>query len=150
MQVMERLIRLLPQLTANDANLLAPRHYEYLTMFLHNILWGRWLDGRMKREMLLAILDAYTRIGDVRALPDVKKLAEGKAQVYRDDAEIVAAAQRCLVHLHQIAALQTQANTLLRGSEPPAAPDTLLRPAFGPADADADRLLRPASPDDTP
>ena len=147
-QVKERLTRLLPQLTADDANLLAPRHCEYLNARLR--LAAR--DARKRpldeRDFFLAVLAAYSQIGDVRALSDVERIAAGKAVLYRNDAEVRAAAQRCLVHLQRIAALQTQANTLLRGSEPPAAPDTLVRPAFAPAAADADRLLRPASPED--
>lgn len=138
----QRLLELLPRLQPEDAALLESRHYGMLNAYLHKLAYSTNTVHKKEKTFLMAVLDAYANIGDERALPDVQRLAQGKG-----DAEIRAAAQRCLPHLEQAAEALRQQETLLRGSEAPLAQEALLRPAAFAADSACDQLLRPTDTD---
>ncbi|HLK59479.1 MAG TPA: hypothetical protein VKU00_23155 [Chthonomonadaceae bacterium] len=142
-EMYKRLIELLPRLQPEDTSLLEPRHYEILNGYLHQRVYRphRWAIG--EDAFLLAVLDAYSRIGDPRALPDVMRIAQGKAAYDLRDPEVRAAAQRCLPYLERAAEALQQKETLLRLSEAPIAQETLLRPAAPASVTDSNHLLRP-------
>lgn len=87
-----RLTAVLPLLKAKDASLLEPRHYKLLNAALHRHVtsshpWQPW-----EKAYLLAVLDAYSRIGDIRAIHDVTRIAQGKVASVLQDAEVRSAA----------------------------------------------------------
>jgi hypothetical protein len=147
-ELRQRLIPLLLRSRSEDAALLEPRQFEMLNAFLHQQAYSSRSWQRGEKAYLLAVLDAYARIGDGRALPDVARIAQGKVAYVLRDPEVREAAQRCLPHLEQAAEALRQKETLLRTSEAPAAQDMLLRPTAFTPDPDPNHLLRPADTDE--
>lgn len=148
-ELRERLARLLPRLQSEDASLLEARHYELLNGYLHRRVWGSHSWQRGEKAYLLAVLDAYARVGDTRALPDVERIAQGKVTSVLQDAEIRNAAQRCLPHLQQNAEQLRMQETLLRSSQISGASENLLRPAAAATDTGSHQLLRAVDDSDT-
>lgn len=148
-ELRERLTSLLPRLQAEDATLLQARHYEFLNRYLHRQVWGSQSWKRGEKAYLLAVLDAYARIDDPRALPDVERIAQGKVTVVLRDAEVRNAAQRCLPYLQQAAEQLHQQETLLRSSQISGASENLLHPATATTDTAVHQLLRAVNDTDT-
>ena len=144
-----RLTAVLPLLKTKDASLLEPRHYELLNATLHKHVTSSFPWQPWEKVCLLAVLDAYSRIGDIRAIRDVARIAQGKVPSGLRDAEVRAAAQRCLIHLKQEEQAVRQQETLLRSSERPEGRETLLRPVVFVPEADPTQLLRPVDQDET-
>jgi hypothetical protein len=101
-QATEALLRLLPQIQSADASLLDAQQRACL----HRALRGK------NTELALAILEAFERIGDTRDLTVVQQLAQSAK-----DTSVREAAQRILPALQQSVKQQTEAQTLLRGSQ---------------------------------
>ena len=146
-ELRSRLTDLLPRLQPQDASLLEPRHYELLNAHLHSYVarTSSWQGG--EKAYLLAILDAYSRIGDLRAIRDVTRIAQNKVTSVLRDAEVSAAAQHCLLHLREEEVAMQQRETLMRASEKPLGQETLLRPIAFVKESDPAQLLRPADED---
>lgn len=147
----DTLTRLLPQVKASDRIFLSAAEHEELLKALH----GKNL------ALKLAILQALAQIGDERALPAVRRLAEmdieqpspgawflfgdmGARRHWQEAVALRRAAEDCLPFLQERAELSRQAHTLLRASSAmeAVAPDTLLRPAMGAPTTDTNQLLR--------
>lgn len=121
------LISLLPDVSASDAPFVLPNAQEALVAALR----------RPDRELRLAILNAMEQIGDHRAIPSVRALA----QLARDP-QIRTAAEICLTGLLARAAHTLPADMLLRPADGPNSDGLLLRPAGKSTSQDA-QLLRP-------
>lgn len=146
--VHSRLAALLPRLQCRDAFRLERRHYEMMNASLRRA--ARHPKNFLPYEnsaYLCAVLDAYSRIGDARALEDVERIAAGKAASGLRAPEVLEAAQRCLPHLRQAAAELRAKESLLRGAQPVNSPEALLRPAAPAERSEADGLLRSTEAD---
>ena len=120
------LTTLLPLLKASDVNLLTPRHRHTLNILLasNSSSLLRGVDA----GFTLAVLKAYEQVGDAKAIPVVKRLANSRPRNNRQR-EIQAAAAECLPLLRANVGEVTSTQTLLRASTRHAnTPDTLLRP----------------------
>ena len=148
-ELRERLTGLLRRLQPEDASALEAHHYDFLNGYLHRQARGSHSGQRGDKVFLLAVLDAYSRIGDARALQDVERIAEGNMTFFLHDSEVRSAAQRCLPHLQQIAEQIWQQRTLLRSSQASSAPNELLRPATATTDPASHQLLRAINDEDT-
>lgn len=130
----QALIALLPRLKASDADLLTDKQKKTLYRFLKDGAFYRIPD-----ELNITILQALEQVGDSRVLPIVEELARRKART-SSQRRLQEAAIHCLPALKQH--LDSSGQTLLRASQVETPPDTLLRPAFGPANTEPDNLLR--------
>jgi hypothetical protein len=119
---------LLPALRPSDADWLPTDTIRYLARGL------RVGDERL----VLAILDAFAKVGDGRVLRDVER-----AMARFQSPSLTAVAERTLAAIRARIAAVNDAAHLLRPALSPEE-DVLLRPAIGPGEADADVLLRPA------
>ena len=128
-----KLLELLPQLQASDANLL---NGEQRAILNRKLLTEESVFVR-------AILKAYEQIGDSAAIPIVERLARGEGKAWSDPA-LIESAKACLPFLQMRAKQQEQSQTLLRGSESNIiALETLLRPANATLETQPETLLRP-------
>jgi hypothetical protein len=126
------LIRLLPRLQANHADLLN----EDQRTCLRHALYGK------DTGLTLAILKGLEQVGNADDLPSVEGLARGEGHAALN-MRVQNAAKDCLIYLRPRAEEERARPTLLRASIASAtAPDTLLRPAEGVPAADPQQLLR--------
>ena len=131
------LMRLLPQLHASDSRLLTVEHRAILNGLL---------DASAKRlipaqfPLLLTVLQAFKQIGDARAIPEVRKLANGEGT--GKDATVRKAAIDCLPFLERTVRQAEEQTTLLRASEAAVSAEGLLLPAAPGPDKHAEQLLR--------
>jgi hypothetical protein len=132
-EVLEALLRLLPQMKASDTHLLNADQKEALY---------KVLNGGVE-PLVLAILKSLEQIGDGGALPYVEKLANPPKNKEVSE-EVQEAAQACLPFLTERAQEENNRSTLLRASEPTTQPDELLRPVTATAESDPNVLLRAA------
>lgn len=123
-------------LKASDSHFLEPRHREELRRILSSDesfpLYGR-ITGRPLKK---AILAAIEQIGDTKAIPTVKRMAEKSA-----DQEVKSAAHDCLVSLQERAKTEIAGMRLLRPAESVSS-GVLLQPAKSNTE-EAEVLLRP-------
>ncbi|MCW3095243.1 MAG: hypothetical protein JWL77_861 [Chthonomonadaceae bacterium] len=128
------LIHLLPRLKASDAALLSSAQRACL---------NRTLRGDQS-ELILAILKAWEQVGDPKAIPAVRSLAEGRGECGQIP-EVVQAAKECLPFLQQSLEQRQNDTQLLRSADGNRAPaESLLRPATSQVSAEpANQLLRP-------
>ena len=132
-KILTKLPRILLESETDDFDLLNTAH----RLFLNKALLG------YDTELVTAVLTAWERAGDSRAIPFVEKLAAGRASAVGNPG-IQQQAQECLIILQERAALVQNADTLLRASTAATTPDILLRPAYtAPQSAEAEaQLLR--------
>lgn len=133
--VWSALKRLLPRLRREDGVYLNDEQRKRLTLAL--------VMGDSEKTLL--VMHTLTVLGDTRALPLVRRLANAIA-VLPASRRIRDEAQRCLPILEAIEAEERESKTLLRGASAPDAPtETLLRPMRGhfPAE-EPQQLLRAA------
>jgi hypothetical protein len=131
------LSNLLPKVKASDAALLSDTT---------RITFQNWLiidNAREHADFLILILDTLERIGDETAIARVSGLATGPA-TSPEGIRVRAEARRCLAALNEHAELTRDGRTLLRPSEAPDEPNSLLRPASGHGAEDEQSLLRPS------
>jgi hypothetical protein len=165
------LIRLLPQMRADQADLLNAEQRACLY---------RVMNGK-NPELTIAILKGLEQIGDEKALPIVQKLAEREVKPednlthttdsvsgtvqpsllrkielelfgdkIRSGSRIREAARECLPYLQERIAQERARETLLRASDTmQSTPDTLLRAAEGVPAVDPRQLLRAGIPNET-
>jgi hypothetical protein len=122
------LAAVLPALRPSDADWL---HQGTVWFLARGLRYG---DERL----VLAILDAFTKVGDARVLRVVEQVAASTRS-----GPVREAAERTLEAIRARVAAANDAAHLLRPASSPEA-ETLLRPACGPGEADADVLLRPS------
>ena len=135
----QALTRLLPQLTPEDAVLLAPRQYK----FLYNLLQGG--QSGYPNGLLIAIVAMAQRLEDTTALNAVRRCAQMDAPTEEERA-LRRAARNALRVLREKAEREKTGATLLRASSAPAGKETLLRAAQSkPSDRETQTLLRAAS-----
>jgi hypothetical protein len=148
---------LLPRLKAGDAALLTDRQHDSLCRLLREAT-SRPIMARDVRKLAdddlithdpnlaRAVLRALEQVGDERAVPSVRRVAEARCSSPKLEA-LQREARECLAALNARLERERPGKTLLR---PAAAPETpaelLLRPACGAGETDADKLLRPGSP----
>jgi HEAT repeat protein len=136
------LTRLLPRLQRSDAALITAAQRKQLNGTLSYIGYAPGYAGA-NADFILALLTALGQIGDVSALPGVKKLAAGGG-IARREARVREAATRCLPFLVEQSA-ECNSQTLLRASTSGAVTGgILLRPATGVA-GEPYQLLRASS-----
>lgn len=126
------LLEQLPLLQEETAHLLtvSERHALYKSL------------GGDDAELISVVLGALPLIGDARALPFVRRLAEGKGPA-AGNMELQTKAQSSLHQLQARLDGSSGAQALLRASHHPQAPEEqLLKPAHANNDADADELMR--------
>ncbi len=98
-------------------------------------------------DLVRAVLTAWERGGENSAIPNVARLAAGRAYAAISPS-IQRQAQDCLIILQERAALEQFAGTLLRASAAETSPDILLRPAYTtPLNAESDAQLLRATTD---
>ncbi len=146
-QVMETLIRLLPQLRASDAQHISAKQLLMLRSFLTTTgyasgdLLENWFQKRSDRARLqVAILKAFEQIGDERVEQAVlHAMAHGASR------DVKQAAAECLPFVQERVDLAKANRSLLRASSLNAA-DTgiLVRPAGNPTHLD-EEMLRPST-----
>ena len=145
--VFSALTVLLPQMQASDVSLLTPQHRYMLNMLLGQSHLPTWLAGA-EYALALAILKAYEQVGDAKAIPIVKRLADSKPRNERQR-KIQAAAEDCLPLLQAHVGGMDVAHSLLRASMPDTnAPKILLRAATADTSTNRDELLRAANVND--
>jgi hypothetical protein len=127
----QQLTKLLPRMTARDAELLDPEHRATLA--------GQ-LTQSPNGNLVLAILKAFRHIGSEKELRAVGLLATGCWPTYWDP-RVHDAAVECAGAMRERLANEAKTAHLLRPASAP--DDTLLRPASAPS-GDVDVLLRPA------
>jgi hypothetical protein len=139
--VIAALKRLLPRLKASDAGLLNPDQRKGLYAALNTYI-GKGI------QFHLAVLQAIEQVGDSGAIPHVERIAYSEAATVNEK-QLREAARECLQSLKARAEQERLSRTLLRLASAPDSPaETLLRPAQGAPEADPNRLLRPAVPED--
>jgi len=135
-EVVEALLRLLPRLSSEDM----ARIDEWQRANLYLVL-----DMRRAADdyaLIMSLLQALKRVGDVEALPYVRRLADAPIR-FNEQERVRAAAWQCLPDLERLAARRAEASRLVR---PAAAPTTpLLRPAHNGDPVDPQILLRPGA-----
>lgn len=132
----DSLIAELARLQASDGLLLTARQRVWLCRALHG----------SHSELILAIVRAFERIGDAKAIPHVKRLTNCPVWLAEYD-RIQEAARHCLPILQARAAEAQTARTYLRAATPPAAPEkVLLRPAPHEESASSALLVRASMP----
>ena len=132
-KIQKAIAELLVEAETDDFDLLNTAHRQFLNDALY----------RSDTELVKAVLTAWERAGDSRAIPFVEKLAAGRASAVGNPG-IQQQAQECLIILQERAAVEQNADTLLRASTAATTPDILLRPAYtAPQSAEAEaQLLR--------
>jgi hypothetical protein len=132
-QARTELLNQLPILTEDKAYLLHSRERRVL----YQTLKGK------DAELISSVLRAIPVLGDARALPFVRHLAEGNALAAKN-AELRTEAQSSLSRLQAILDLSRGSQGLLRASAAPQAPtEQLLHPVQGNHETDPGELLRP-------
>lgn len=132
---LEPLLRLLPDVKASDARFISDSQMEALL----ELLAFRIRDRSTKRgkELPLAVLKAFERIGDTRAIEPVRRLTTGRHnRLYHQ------AAQQCLTVLEQQGEERDYHRSLLLPSSLGTAHETLLRPTIPKPEAQPELLLR--------
>lgn len=119
---------LLPSLHMDDANVIQLDQQEALVKLLRH----------EDKGLVVAVLKALEQIGDERALVPVERLA-----MQTKYPQVQQAAQECLPYLQTRAQEKERVLTLLRPSDSPTAPETLLRPTSAATDDAQEQLLRP-------
>ena len=141
MPVYQTLSKLLPLLTAADAQLLSTDHRD----ILNKLLLVAQKNGDQHNyylDLKLAILKAYEQIGDEAAIPVVERLAKLNVGEH----PLGKAARECLPKLRASAAVIRSGQTLLRpSSQKDEEPNRLLRAASSVGTSDPDQLLRPST-----
>ena len=148
----DALIRLLPQIGPDDAEILNASRCALLWNLLSRPapVGGSVCESSQTRhdreiDLRVAVLQAFTQAGSSRVTVGVAQLAQEKAQTPGEQ-RIRQAAQVCLTALRARAGQQYSNQTLLRPSDASAAaPHILLRPAAGAPETSPDQLLRPDS-----
>ena len=107
----------LMQITPEDTMLLEARHYKHLNVYLQRAAWEYNVVRAQERAYLIAVLHAYSCVGDPRAIPNVERIAKGRANASLRDEEVRAAAVRCLEHLNVAKEQLSHHKTLLRSSQ---------------------------------
>ena len=126
------LVELLPQVTPGDAVLFHDAHRQALY---------RALDDP-NTDMVVLLLEALEKIGDGRAMPAVRRLADGGGRA-KIDSQVLYAAQHCLPLLEARAVHDTANHTLLRASAfTPHSSAQLLRSVTARPDDAPSELLR--------
>jgi hypothetical protein len=151
----DALIGLLPLLKASDSALLNGAQRAKLRFFLgvpvdktlHKDLNALFRPASNRAiEFRIAILRALEQVGDIKALPIVQNLANGKPKT-DGEGRIHEAAKACLPAIQMRCDEVRTSQTLMRPSDPGHVDDeTLLRPLSGPPAANPEELLRPADP----
>ncbi len=139
------LARLLPRLQAGDAGLVneAQRACLYRALPLSPYLIGA--------DLLCAILRAMAQIGDEKALPHVRRLANLRTARTDVDDRIREEARNCLATLLARIEGRRAPQMLLRAmGSAEAMPELLLRPAGAGPDPAPQQLLRSVSPAEPP
>lgn len=128
----QALLRLLPKLSAREAQRLRSQHWQSLHYQLcYNDV-----------PLIIAILELIERCGSIGSLRYVSPLAEGKLSA-KHNARIRELAQACQTKLQARLDNQSAPQILLRGSAAPTG-DTLLRPSIESAPTAPQQLLRAA------
>ncbi len=135
----QAMIRLLPQITPQNAMLLSRKEYGKLYTLLRFV-------GGYPVELLLAIVNLAGRLEDTQALPNIQRCAQLDGSD-NDKRIIRGEAQRILPILEAKLEREKTGATLLRASAAPIGEGTLLRAAQGPTDNQPQTLLRAAAPD---
>ncbi len=117
---------------------LRPEHYLQLDPAIVPNL--TLLTNDRDENLALLALDALGKVGDGRAVLPVQRIAEKHSSPRRR--EIAHAILPLLYYRQQ---QENSYTHLLRASDAPVGPDTLLRAASGPSDAAPETLLRPSS-----
>lgn len=131
------LTRLLPQLKANDQALLDANTKQNLYQAL--------MGSQKKQEFLLAIIRCLQTLGDVEAVPALKRITAKNLGAASVNVPIYLAAETCLKILEGQWAEYQQSQTLVRASGVSSLPGaTLLRAASGTQTTSADELLHPS------
>ena len=131
LQAREKLLELLPQLT-EEANALT------------NVTEQEHIDHALStkdKELVLALLSAVARIGNVEVISAVRALSRGK-HLALTDPEVREAAALCLFHLEARLEQNQHNRVLLRPSVSPIEPETLLRPVVTALPEEPQVLLR--------
>lgn len=148
------LIKLLPRLQANDADLLTAEQRAVLCRKLSRIPIRAARDERDLSQdaytraisLRIAILQAFAQVGDSGALPIVEWLAQIEAMT-EDERRIQEAAQACLPTLRLRVEQEQNDQTLLRAADVSGADaKTLLRTFEGSQETVPEQLLRPGPP----
>ncbi len=135
------LARLLARVRPEDSAVISERTYRGL----YGVL--RWIGAPLvgsyvTPDLAVAALQALGRIGDERALPNVRRVAdlpmrsEAEERIHRAAVTAIAEPERRLGR-------DGQGESLLRAAEP--APESLLRAATRAPDAPAETLVRPST-----
>jgi len=132
----DALIRLLPSMSVHNAVLISDRQRDILVRSLQ--------VKTIKDELKVGILRALKEIDDGSSTPLVEKIAGMRGKKAKDSIRI--AAEDALPVLRSKLAVQKDRQTLLRAAGPDSAefPSTLVRPAAGFSESEAELLLRPA------
>ena len=137
----EALTKLLPQMKANDAYLLAPAARRTMNVWLNDASSSS-VSNSSFQALHIAALKALEQVGDASAIPYVEKLTQMKPRT-PGQTKIKQAAIECLPMLLAHCGEVEAARTLLRASHSEdARPDTLLRPASQSAQTNPAELLR--------
>jgi len=102
-------------------------------------------------DLVRAVLIAWERAGDSRAMPFVATLAEGRASAAANP-DIRQQARNCLIALQYRAVQEQNSGILLRASTPAPIPEQMLRPAYDTLsnpEANAQLLRANQPPEDT-
>lgn len=138
--VISALTRLLPHLKASDAAFLNEMARSRLCLELNR--------GVVKTnpDFALAILQAFEQVGDEKAIPSVRALADGPAKTTNEE-RVQEAARSCLEFLTIRAQQQHAHQTLLRASKPNSVDPVELLRATGECDVDPAQMLRATAPE---
>ena len=101
---------------------------------------------------VIALMQAVAQISPQRMqrIPHTVEMLAMSGSSYAGDMQVERAAQSCLDSWQVYRQKAEQADTLLRGAQNPAEPETLLRPAEGAPSSPPDELLRAAEPNEKP
>ena len=136
------LTRLLPRLSASDANLLNSKHRAALYKLL------RIRNAGANERLLLSILRALQQVGDEAAIPVVQRLSEARAYTQRQR-NVKQVAIDTLPLLEVTARNQGASAMLLRASTAHDTPsDLLLRGAMASPETAPQQLLRASATDE--
>lgn len=145
---------LLPRLQPKDSDLLNTEQRNQLCRVLSTPPSKYFNDARLLGQSTtdlsvpfrVAILQAFTQVGDSRVLPTVERLAKGNAKTEAQK-RIQEAAQECLPAIRLRAKQEQNQQTLLRSSKASdEGADTLLRATTGGNEDPSDQLLHPSQP----
>jgi hypothetical protein len=135
-----KLRQLLPKMRSEDKDLLDKEQRSQMNLYL-----GRSVSALLPddNELSLAILKAYSAIGDESEVPVVRRIAQGKGRSGKD-AEIRHAAQAYLDGVERRQKKLREPQILLRSTEAHGNDDgSLLRPVEGAQQSASETLLRP-------